>query len=235
MNKNLCIIPARGGSKRIPRKNIKDFLGKPIIAYSIETALNSGLFDEVMVSTDDEEIKEIALQYGAKVPFLRSDKTSNDFATTFDVIEEVINEYKKLNKTFTNCCCIYPCAPFVEKESLAKAYQLLDKNDMVMPVVPFSFPIQRALKKDIENRINFLYPEHGLTRSQDLEPMYHDVGQFYWFDIEKVMLSKSIMQKHAGCVVVNELLAQDIDNLSDWRLAELKYQLLTEKNNEISK
>ncbi len=226
---NLCIIPARGGSKRIPKKNIKDFLGKPIIAYSIETALNSRLFDEVMVSTDNHEIAEIAQKYGAEVPFMRSDEKANDFATTYDVIEEVINGYKKTNKIFDYCCCIYACAPFIQTNDLKRAYNLLDKNDMVMPVIPFSFPIQRALKKDSGNRINFLYPEHELTRSQDLEEMYHDAGQFYWFNTKKVIATKNIMQSYTGCIVLDELQAQDIDNLSDWKLAELKYKMLEGK------
>ncbi len=223
---NLCIIPARGGSKRIPKKNIKDFLGKPIIAYSIEVALQSELFDEVMVSTDDEEIATIAKKYGAKVPFFRSKKTSDDFATTYDVIEEVIGEYSKKDIFFDNCCCIYPCAPFIEQVSLKNAYNLLEANDMVMPVTVFSFPIQRALKKDEKDRVEFLYEEYKLTRSQDLEQMYHDVGQFYWFNISKVLSSKSLMQPNTGCVVIDELRAQDIDNLSDWKLSELKYKLL---------
>ena len=148
--KNLCIIPARGGSKRIPKKNIKDFLGKPIIAFSIEAAIKSGLFDEVMVSTDDIEIAYIAKKYGAKVPFMRSEKNSDDFATTFDVIEEVINSYKELAVEFDNFCCLYSCAPFVTSEVLLKAYNHLnDKRfDSVFPIIAYSFPIQRSLRVD---------------------------------------------------------------------------------------
>ena len=145
---NLCIIPARGGSKRIPKKNIKKFLGKPIITYSIKTAIDSKLFDEVMVSTDDVEIAEIAIQHGAKVPFMRSAKNSDDFATTFDVIEEVINYYKNDNIEFNYVCCLYSCAPFVTIDTLSIAYnKLIDKEfDTVLPVVPYSSPIKRALK-----------------------------------------------------------------------------------------
>lgn len=223
---NLAIIPARGGSKRIPRKNIKNFFGKPIIAYSIELALNSRLFDEVMVSTDDDEIAKIAREYGANVPFMRSDEASSDFATTFHVIEEVINQYKKTGKSYDKCCCIYPCSPLVEKSLLISSYDLLSDNDMVMPVIPFSFPIQRAFKKNELERVEFAYPEYALTRSQDLESMYHDAGQFYWFNIDKVMDSGSMMQENTGCVIIDESKAQDIDNPSDWLMAELKYRLL---------
>ena len=145
---NLCIIPARGGSKRIPRKNIKLFLGKPIIVYSIEAAMDSKLFDEVMVSTDDPEIAEIATKFGATVPFFRTEKTSNDFATTFDVIEEVLSEYKKIDKIYDIACCLYACAPFVTSNELTESLQMLEKNnyDSVFPVMPFGFPIQRSLK-----------------------------------------------------------------------------------------
>ena len=146
----LCIIPARGGSKRIPKKNIKLFLGKPIIAYSIEAAIESKLFDVVMVSTDDDEIKEIAISYGASVPFLRSKKNSDDFATTYDVIEEVLLKYKEVGENFEIACCIYSCAPFVTKEKLNESLKLLNTNkyDSVFPVIQFEFPIQRALKKN---------------------------------------------------------------------------------------
>jgi N-acylneuraminate cytidylyltransferase len=225
---NLCIIPARGGSKRIPRKNIKLFLGKPIIAYSIEAAINSGLFDEVMVSTDDAEIAEIAIQYGAKVPFLRNPETANDHATTFDVIREVILEYAKRNKDFSFTCCIYACAPFVTEKKLAQAYELLLKEqfDSVLPVMRFGFPLQRSLKMDEVGKINFFYPEYALVRSQDLMPSFHDAGQFYWMNTNKCMMLQKILTDNTGSVEVSELEGQDIDNVVDWKLAELKYELL---------
>jgi N-acylneuraminate cytidylyltransferase len=222
---NICIIPARGGSKRIPRKNIKDFLGKPIIAYSIEAALASKLFDEVMVSTDDAEIAEIAKQYGAKVPFLRSKENANDFATTYDVIEEVILEYKKNHKTFKQACCIYPCAPFISPLKLKEANSKLDSFDTVFPVVEYGFPIQRAVKKIEDEKLIFLQPEFELSRSQDLESSYHDAGQFYWFNIERLLQNKTIMSNNTGAVVLNEMEVQDIDTETDWKLAELKYKL----------
>ena len=224
---NLCIIPARGGSKRIPRKNIKPFLGKPIIAYSIEAALNSKLFDEVMVSTDDFEIATIAKKYGASVPFMRSEKTATDFATTFDVIYEVLQKYNLHNKKFDLSCCIYPCAPFVTKDKLAEGFQVLKENnyDSVFPLIPFSSPIQRALKQK-EHKVSFFYPEFSLSRSQDLEKSFHDAGQFYWLNTAICLDKKAILTNNSGSIILSELEGQDIDNEVDWKLAELKYELL---------
>lgn len=223
---NICIIPARGGSKRIPQKNIKEFLGKSIIAYSIEAAINSGLFDEVMVSTDDTEIAKIAIQYGASVPFMRSDKTANDFATTFDVIQEVLQEYELLNKKFDFTCCIYACAPFVTNEKLINSFQVLQENkfDSVFPIMPYGFPIQRALRKE-EDKVSFFYPEFSLSRSQDLEKSFHDAGQFYWMNTAVCLEKKQILTNNSGSIVLSELDGQDIDNEVDWKLAELKFRL----------
>ena len=224
---NLCIIPARGGSKRIPRKNIKPFLGKPIIAYSIEAAINSRLFDEIMVSTDDLEIATIAKKFGASVPFMRSDNTANDFASTFDVIYEVLKEYEKFNKKFDYLCCIYPCAPFVTKKKLLDSFQILQKNnfDSVFPIIPFGFPIQRALKQK-GYKVSFFYPEFSLSRSQDLEKSFHDAGQFYWLNTAKCLDKKEVLTNNSGSILLSELEGQDIDNEVDWKLAELKYELL---------
>lgn len=225
---NLAIIPARGGSKRIPKKNIKIFLGKPIIAYSIEAALKTELFDEVMVSTDDEEIAEIAIRYGATVPFLRSRKNADDFATTFDVINEVVLKFKSINKIFDYTCCIYACAPFVTKNKLSDAFDILQKEsfDSVLPITPFGFPIQRAFKIDKNNKTTFFNPEFSLTRSQDLEQSYHDVGQFYWMNTNKCLQKKAVITDNTGSIVISEMQAQDIDTELDWKLAELKYELL---------
>ena len=224
---NLCLIPARGGSKRIPKKNIKDFLGKPIIAYSIEAAINSNLFSEIMVSTDNEKIAEIAIKYGAKVPFFRTNENSNDFATTFDAIEEVIGAYRKENIEFDNACCLYPCAPFVNSEKLEEAYEEFKKNkrDVVFPVIPYSFPIQRAITMR-SNKIEMISKEFLSTRSQDLEQSYHDSGQFYFFNIKKVIKNKSLLTDNTGAIIISEMEGQDIDNEIDWKLAELKYQLI---------
>lgn len=228
MNK-IAIITARGGSKRIPRKNIKDFLGKPIIAYSIETALKTNLFDEVMVSTDDNEIAEIAKQYGAKVPFMRSAKTSDDYATTKDALDEVIAEYKKINCEFDYICCIYPTAPLIQASNIEKAFTLLQESDanMVIPIVRFSFPVQRAFKRSHNNEINFIYPEYANTRSQDLEPIFHDSGSFYWYT--KDFFTSHTNIKRLG-YELSDLEVQDIDNLVDWKIAELKYQVLHNEN-----
>ena len=223
---NLCIIPARGGSKRIPRKNIKDFLGKPIIAYSISAALDSGLFDEVMVSTDDDEIAEISNNYGAKVPFLRSSETSNDYATTYQVLEEVLLEYQKNGMTFDYICCIYPCAPFVNGEKLKLAFDTMLGGDFdsLFPTVGFGFPIQRALRLS-NQKISFFSPEYALTRSQDLEKSYHDAGQFYWAKVSSLLEQKGLITNNTGSIVFSELEVQDIDIETDWTLAELKYKM----------
>lgn len=224
---SLCIIPARGGSKRIHRKNIKDFLGKPIIAYSIEAALKSGLFNEVMVSTDDEEIAEVARQYGAKVPFMRSSQNANDFAGTIDVIEEVINCYLEKNIQFDNLCCIYPTAPLISTTKINEAYFLLQENgfDAVFPIVPFSYPPLRGLK--MKNKfVQMGWPEYLNTRSQDLEIIYHDAGQFYMAKTDQIIKNKSLWTDNTGAVILSEMEVQDIDSETDWKLAELKYQLL---------
>lgn len=233
--KALAIIPARGGSKRITRKNIKYFLGKPIIAYSIESALNSGLFDEVMVSTDDEEIAEIARSYGAEIPFLRSQNNSSDFSTTLDVIEEVTNEYKKQRQDFDFVCCLYPTAPFVSKNELVKGFHKLKKEsfDSVFPVMKFNYPIQRALKVNSRDKVSLFQPEHLLTRSQDLEASYHDAGQYYWLKIDIVLRKKSLYTDNSGVVVIKEMEGQDIDTIEDWELAEIKYKLLHGKDSTI--
>jgi len=223
---NICIIPARGGSKRIPRKNIKEFLGKSIIAYSIKAAIDSGLFDEVMVSTDDVEIANIAKKFGAKVPFMRSAKSSDDFATTFDVIEEVIQSYTSQNKGFENICCIYPCAPFVTSEILLKSYnQLIEKKfDTVFPIIAYSFPIQRALRVN-HSKVSMILEDNLNIRSQDLEKSFHDAGQFYWCNTKRLLSSEKLITPNSGGIEISELDAQDIDTQMDWDLAELKFQL----------
>jgi N-acylneuraminate cytidylyltransferase len=223
---NICIIPARGGSKRILRKNIKEFLGKPIIAYSIQAAIDSGLFDEVMVSTDDLEIADIAKKYGAKVPFMRSEKNSDDFATTFDVIKEVINYYKEQSIEFDNLCCLYSCAPFVNPKVLLGAYNQLTKKkfDIVFPIIPFSFPIQRALRVN-QGKVSMILEDNLNIRSQDLEKSFHDAGQFYWCNTKQLLSSEKLITSNSGGIEISELDAQDIDTDMDWDLAELKYQL----------
>ena len=230
--KSIAIITARGGSKRIPRKNIRPFLGKPILEYSIAAALQTGLFEEVMVSTDDAEIAQIAQQAGAKVPFFRSEETANDFATTADVIAEVLTAYAQTGKEFQVACCIYPTAPFVTANILSTAMQLLEQEqaDCVIPVVRFSFPPQRGVIIN-NNKITPKWPENMAKRSQDLEPLYHDCGQFYCLNVERFLQQKAIWMEHAVPIIQEERYVQDIDTLEDWALAEMKYKLLqVEKN-----
>ncbi len=225
---NVAIIPARGGSKRIPRKNIRDFLGKPIIAYSIEAALQSGLFDEVMVSTDDEEIMKVALQFGAMTPYLRSDKNSDDFSTTSDVICEVLDEYKNSGRSFNYACCIYPTAPFITAEKLLDGFHKIidEKRKSVFPVVPFTYPVWRGLKKTKNGSIDMVWPEHVNSRSQDLEEIYHDAGQWYWFQVEAFQKEKKLFTDNSAPVILSPIEVQDIDSINDWVIAEIKYRYL---------
>lgn len=225
--KALAIITARGGSKRIPRKNIRSFLGQPIIKYSIEAALKSGGFDEVMVSTDDKEIMEISKKFGAVVPFYRSKKSSDDHATTAEVIEEVLMEYKKLGKEFEYFCCIYPTAPFITSEKLEQAMKILSKNDVdsVFSVVKFGYPIQRGLR--IENGlIKMIWPENLTKRSQDMESSYHDAGQFYFMKTQSFLEQKKMFTEKSIPLIIDEMEAQDIDNEEDWAMAEIKYKII---------
>ncbi|ANQ50239.1 pseudaminic acid cytidylyltransferase [Flammeovirga sp. MY04] len=224
--KNIAIIPARGGSKRIPKKNIKLFNGKPIISYSIKLALESGLFDEVMVSTDDPEIKRISLEYGAKVPFLRSKENSNDYAGIADVIEEVTSHYINLYGNIGHVCCIFATAPLLTVEDLKKGYDLLltGNFDSIRPLAKFSYPIQRAQSMDHNGFVEFIDQANIKTRSQDLEEMYHDSGSFYW--VKKGSKLSSIRR---GGFELPQMKVQDIDTMDDWILAELKHKVINGK------
>ena len=228
--KALAVITARGGSKRIPRKNIKEFCGQPIITYSIKAALESGVFEEVMVSTDDAEIAEIAKGAGAQVPFMRSSDTANAFATTADVIAEVLESYKQCGKEFDAVCCIYPTAPFVSATKLKNAMNLLEEKDAdsVLPVVRFSFPPQRSVVME-DGFMKFKWPEHALTRSQDLEPFYHDAGQFYCINVNSFAEQKKMIMEKTVPIEMPELEVQDIDTEEDWQIAEVKYKVMQQK------
>ena len=233
--RSIAIITARSGSKRIPKKNIKDFFGKPIIAYGIEAALQSCLFDEVMVSTESEEIANVAKQYGASVPFFRSLETSNDFATTTDVIKEVIEEYKKRGESFESFMCIYPTAPFITAEKIKNAFSIFRKNqaDCVLPIIKYSFPPQRALV--IKNGyLEYLYEDLYGCRSQDLEPVYHDCGQYYLCKTKAFIKYNTIVLPKTIPIILDEMEAQDIDTLDDWKVAELKYDMLKAKEGYVS-
>lgn len=228
----IAIIPARGGSKRIPRKNIKEFCGKPILDYSIEAAFESNLFDEVMVSTDDNEIAEIAKKYGASVPFLRSAETSNDFAILKDVLNEVLAKYNALEKSFDEVCCILPTAPLVETDDIIKSHEILEaeKCVSVIPIVKYSYTIFRSLK--IENgKLAMNWPENYAKRSQDLPDAYHDAGLFYWYSKKYFEEKTAGFGENACPYVLNEEKVQDIDTIDDWRIAEMKYKLLKTDNN----
>ncbi len=224
MSTSIAIITARGGSKRIPRKNIKLFCGKPIIAYSIEAALQSGLFEEVMVSTDDEEIAGIAREFGASVPFMRSSTSAGDYASTDDVLLEVLTAYKEQGREFASFCCLYPTAPFVTAQKLKTAMELLKAADSVMPVVAFSFPPQRCMVINEAGELQMKWPEHAKTRSQDLEPYYHDCGQFYCCRTAPFLQYGTTDLPGMLPMIMSELEVQDIDNPDDWAIAELKYQ-----------
>lgn len=227
---NIAIITARGGSKRIPHKNIRNFCGKPIIEYSIRAALDAQVFDTVMVSTDDEKIALIAKNTGAEVPFMRSEKTANDYATTTDVLLEVIEQYDKMGIKFENACCIYPTAPFVSAVKLKNAMAILQKDyrHSVMPVTAFSFPPLRGMTiKD--DKLEYKWPEYAMARSQDLEEIYHDCGQFYAFQVASFIRERKLVTDNTAGIVISELEVQDIDNEVDWELAEAKYRLLKEK------
>jgi N-acylneuraminate cytidylyltransferase len=225
--KNLCIIPARGGSKRILRKNIKHFKGEPIISYSIRAAIESGLFDEVMVSTDDLEIKEIAKFYDASVPFLRSEENSNDFATTADVLIEVLNVYLSLGKEFDQICCIYPTAPFITSSRLIEGFELLSQGaDSVLPILSFDYPIWRSFKVNENDNLVYNWVEFINSRSQDLPKSYHDAGQWYWVKIDRLKESGKLIFETSKGLQLLPYEAHDIDTLHDWKLAELKYEYL---------
>jgi N-acylneuraminate cytidylyltransferase len=236
MNNCVSIITARGGSKRIPRKNIKNFLGSPIIKYSIDAALNAKCFDEVMVSTEDNEIADLAKFYGAKIPFMRTANTSNDFAATVDVILEVLTQYKLQGKEFKYCCCIYPTAPFITSEKLKIAYNKLIESgaDSIVPVVRFGFPIQRSIKIE-DGLVKMNWPEHLNSRSQDLPPAFHDCGQFYFFKVDSFLENKILFSGFTVPYEMPESEVQDIDNEEDWKIAELKYKLMisNDRNNKL--
>ena len=226
MSFTVCIIPARGGSKRIPRKNIRPFCGRPIICHVIEAALASGCFDEVMVSTDDEEIAAVARAAGAAVPFMRSAKASDDQTDTMSVIIEVIETYKALGKEIQMGCCIYPVAALATPAAIRSGFErLISEPELsyVFPVVNFGHPIQRAMYLK-DGRVGMFQPEAYLARSQDLPAAYHDAGQWYWFRSEPWLKRIPVFGPQAAAIVISELEAQDIDNETDWRLAEMKHE-----------
>lgn len=232
---SIAIITARGGSKRIPGKNIKEFCGKPIIAYSIKAALLSRLFDEVMVSTDDPKIAEIAQQYGAKVPFYRSEANADDYAGTADVLVEVVNEYKKRGQSYDWLCCIYPTAPFITVNKLQECEERFraEKAEILIPVVKFSYPPQRAFVMNRASRLSYKWPENINKRSQDLESLYHDAGQFYFVRVNALLKKNTLALDNMVPYIVDELTVQDIDNMEDWKIAEIKYEIILKEKGAV--
>ncbi len=225
--KALAIIPARGGSKRIPRKNIRPFLGKPIMAYSIEIALRSKLFAEVMVSTEDREIASIAEERGASAPFLRSAETANDYAGIAEVLAEVIETYANLGRRFETVCCLFPAAPLITEPDLRASFEKLNAGgfDSVFPVTRFQYPIGRSLHME-GDRVSMNWPENYPKRSQDLPPAFHDCGQFYWLRVDAFLKTRRVFTENSGAIELPSTRVQDIDTEDDWRICELKYKFL---------
>ncbi|MDA0406789.1 pseudaminic acid cytidylyltransferase [Vibrio alginolyticus] len=218
----VAIIPARGGSKRIPRKNIKAFHGKPMIAYSIEAAIASGCFDKVIVSTDDAEIAAVAEAHGAHVPFLRPADISDDYATTMDVMAHAIHWCQDEGWDIDAVCCLYATAPFVLPQDLQQGYALLQGEGVqfAFSATSFPFPIQRAIKLDSDGSVSMFAPENEQVRSQDLEEAYHDAGQFYWGKTRAFLEKYSIFAPHSKAILLPRNRVQDIDTQEDWELAE---------------
>lgn len=229
---NVAIIPARGGSKRIPRKNVKLFHGKPIIAYSIEAALESGCFERVIVSTDDSEIAKVARAYGAEVPFMRPKEIADDYSTTLMVIEHALAALALDSVEYQNCCCIYATAPFVTAKQLTQGLQLMQQRqaDYLFPVCEFAAPIQRAINLDENAGVTMFSPEHLNSRSQDLTAAYYDTGQFYWGSVSAYLASKPIYSEKASGLVLPKGSVVDIDTPQDWLLAEALFSFYQQRS-----
>ena len=224
----LCVIPARGGSKRIPRKNIKPFKGKPIIAYSIETALQSDCFDQVIVSTDDSEIASISESYGAIVPFIRPSTLADDHTDTASVIKHAIEWMEYNNTQVSEACCIYATAPFLKSLDIQRALQQLISvsADYCFSVAQYAYPIQRALAITQDQRVMMQSPELVSTRSQDLEERYHDAGQFYWGTANAWKALKPVLSSESSPYLIPAYRVQDIDTIEDWQRAEYMFDAI---------
>jgi pseudaminic acid cytidylyltransferase len=225
----IAVIPARGGSKRIPRKNIRLFCGKPIMAYSIAAAQQTGLFDQIVVSTDDEEIASVARACGATTPFVRPRAIADDFTGTNAVVKHAINWFNGQGHDITHACCVYATAPLVQARFIQDGYDTLVRSGaaFAFSVTSYAFPIQRALRMKPDGHVDAFYPEHRMTRSQDLEPAYHDAGQFYWGTAQAFLEDTPLFSPRSIGVALPRFLVQDIDTLEDWEQAELMYQAIT--------
>lgn len=231
---NLCVIPARGGSKRIPRKNIKVFCGKPLIVWSIEKAIKSKCFDQIIVSTDDIEIADLSKSYGVEVPFMRPAELSDDFTETNKVVAHAINLHIKNYQSPSKVCCIYPSAPFIQIEDLYRGLEILQSTgvDYVFPVTTYAYPIQRSIRIKEDNKIEMFWPEHFHSRSQDLEKAWHDAGQFYWGNTIAWLENKSIIGNNSAPIFLPRYRVQDIDTLEDWERAEWMFQAIYKKKQQ---
>ncbi|MGV7214038.1 pseudaminic acid cytidylyltransferase [Bradyrhizobium sp. UFLA05-112] len=225
----IAVIPARGGSKRIPRKNIRPFCGKPIIAYSIEAARDSSLFDEIIVSTDDDEIAAVARQFGAATPFVRPKEISDDHTGTNAVVKHAIAWLTERGDDISHACCIYATAPLIQPRYLRQAHDALTGSDaaFAFSVTSYAFPIQRAVRITASGRVDPFYPEHRLTRSQDLQPAYHDAGQFYWGTAAAFLEAVPVFSDRSIGVVLPRHLVQDIDTIEDWEQAEYMFRAIS--------
>ena len=228
---NICVIPARGGSKRIPRKNIKLFHGKPMIAWSIEAAKASECFERIIVSTDDLEIAEVSMRFGAEVPFVRPAELADDHSSTVDVMQHAAGWVHAHNPNTRHLCCVYPTSPFLSATDLASGLATLesDSKSYVYSVTRFDFPIQRALMIS-EQGVTAFDPAGYARRSQDLTPMWHDAGQFYWGTIESFVEASPLLGERIGVVEIPGYRCQDIDDEADWRAAELKYAVMADQS-----
>ncbi len=226
---NIAIIPARGGSKRIPKKNIKYFEGKPIIAYSIEAAIHASCFDKIIVSTDDSEIAKVAKEWGADAPFVRPANISTDHSIIVEVIRHAIDWCEKKSWNILNICCIYPTAPFLLSSDIISGLKLLNEpnTQYSFSATSYAFPIQRAFYMNKSDQVEMFYPEHLNTRSQDLKDAYHDAGQFYWGKVEAFKEELPLFANHSRPILLPRTRVQDIDTLEDWDNAEKKYRALS--------
>lgn len=232
MEKLLCIIPARGGSKRIPHKNIAMFRGKPIISYSIEVVEKCNIASELMVSTDDDEIAKVAESYGAKVPFFRSTDTSNDHAGVAEALIEVVNRYKEMGRDFEYVLCVFATAPLLREKTLLEAYHKLTNHpeaDSISTVQAYSYPPQRSMFVNDKGELEMLHPENYAARSQDLQVIYHDSCQFFIFRTVALLRDKKLYTRHTLPMILQESESQDIDTPEDWKIAEVKYDLLNNR------
>ena len=228
---NVAIITARGGSKRIPGKNIRNFFGKPMITWPIGEALKSGLFSQIVVSTDSHEIAEVARQYGAVTPFMRPPELSDDITPTAPVLAHALKTLSEMGSSYKYACCIYPTSPFMQSDDLKSAFNLLaeSKAPMVYSVTSFPFPILRAVKMQEDGSVVFNWPEHEITRSQDLPEFYHDAGQFYWFDTDTFLQKPTLMPKGTRPYILPRWRVQDLDTMEDWKNAELMAKILLQE------